>query len=320
LYFGRAEAALDLDDPEVGRRIAAELLMTSLVKSATDAELEILARFERKGWNATESAQAFEVIRADAEPSVVKDQAFREAIAAVGMPWSVKHRKTGLVFLLIPAGESVVGSPETEWGRAVDEARSRFVLDKAIYVAETEVSQSQWSRLLKNPSKFVEDEMPVESVSYDTVAAWLTAAGDGLRLPSESEWEYACRAKSDSPFHFGSAIDSGVCNYNAEFIYKGGSAGVFRKKTTRVGSFVANAFGLKDMHGNVWEWCDGSVGSPVGKGPVAEAAQMPIRGGGWSDFPSRCRSAQRLLRPRDHEANTIGFRPVCDAARVKSGL
>src|SRR5262249_50947472 len=137
------------------------------------------------------------------------------------------------------------------------------------------------------------------------------------RLPSEAEWEYACRAGTTTPFHYGETLYTDQANYNGNHTYGKGKKGQFREKTTPVGSFPANAWGLHDMHGNVGQWCqdwyDGSdypvreVLDPQG---VKTARYRLQRGGSWGDGPDRCRAAARLGHRTDARDEFTGFR-VC---------
>jgi formylglycine-generating enzyme required for sulfatase activity len=151
------------------------------------------------------------------------------------------------------------------------------------------------------------------------------ATGREYRLPSEAEWEYACRAGTTTPFHFGETITTDLANYNGNYTYGSGSKGQYRKQTTDVGSFPANAFGLHDMHGNVWEWCQDTWqenynGAPTdGSAWVYENANqnsMILRGGSWLNGPWDCRSAYRDNFGADYWYYFNGFRVVCAAART----
>jgi formylglycine-generating enzyme required for sulfatase activity len=144
------------------------------------------------------------------------------------------------------------------------------------------------------------------------------------RLPTEAEWEYACRAGTTTPFHFGETITTDLANYDGDYTYGRGIKGVDRNETTPVGSFnAANAFGLSDMHGNVWEWCldhwhnsykdapnDGSAWVDDNKNDDPEATRL-LRGGSWLSSPRYCRSACRDNLRAGYQNNDIGFRVVC---------
>jgi formylglycine-generating enzyme required for sulfatase activity len=159
-------------------------------------------------------------------------------------------------------------------------------------------------------------------------------AGRTYRLPSEAEWEYACRAGTTTPFHFGATMTTDLANYRGTDWEIGGSTypgnygqgphGVFRETTTEVGSFPPNAFGLYDMHGNVLEWCadhwhDNYDGAPTnGTAWLSsdESARRLLRGGSWYYYPRLCRSANRISRPPAGRSYSVGFRVVCAAARA----
>jgi formylglycine-generating enzyme required for sulfatase activity len=170
------------------------------------------------------------------------------------------------------------------------------------------VTQEQWKAVTgDNPSHFKgEANLPVENVSWNLCQAFLRqlTQRDGLpyRLPSEAEWEYACRSGTTTPFHFGDAISTDQANYDGNYAYGNGKKGVYREKTTPVGSFPPNLWGLYDMHGNVWQMCqDWYDGHPTKEvvdphGPAA-GQHRTIRGGSWITYPDYCRAAYR--RPAD---------------------
>ena len=167
----------------------------------------------------------------------------------------------GMKFVWIPAGTFVMGSPLEEKDRAPSETQHRVTLTEGFYIGQYAVTQEQWQTVMgANPSFFKGDKtLPVETVSWVDSQEFLQKLGqkDGriYRLPTEAEWEYACRAGTKTPFHFGEVITTDQANFNGNLPYKRYQAGVFRNKTTPVGSFPGNAWGLYDMHGNVWQWC-----------------------------------------------------------------
>ena len=144
-------------------------------------------------------------------------------------------------------------------------------------------------------------------------------------LPSEAEWEYACRAGTQTPFHFGETLTAELANYNSNYTYNDGPKGEHRRKTTPVGQFgVANLFGLCDMHGNVREWCadhrhgnyEGAPTSGTAWLSEGDQARRVIRGGSWDNTPWYCRSAARRAIDPDIALNDLGFRVVCSAPRT----
>jgi formylglycine-generating enzyme required for sulfatase activity len=186
-----------------------------------------------------------------------------------------------------------------------------------VYFGKYEVTQAQWQALTgDNPSNFKGDALPVEQVSWNEVMEFckrLTVrTGREYRLPSEAEWEYACRAGTTTPFAFGSTLSSRQANFVGRG--QGADVGVDREQTTPVGSFRANRFGLFDMHGNVWEWCldiyrDNYNGAPVdGSVWPGGAGYRAIRGGSWLSVTDGVRSAVRDSFPQDDGFAGIGFR------------
>ena len=178
-----------------------------------------------------------------------------------------------------------------------------------------------------NPSRFKDEpdspNHPVENISWDDAVEFCRRLSDRVgkeyRLPSEAEWEYACRAGTTTPFHFGETIDAEVANYRTTKVYGRGKEGEYRGKTTPVGSFkVANAFGLFDMHGNVYEWCADTWHSNYEGAPEDGSAWIEhnetshlLRGGSWNGSPDNCRSAYRYYLNADDRYNYIGFRVAC---------
>jgi formylglycine-generating enzyme required for sulfatase activity len=161
------------------------------------------------------------------------------------------------------------------------------------------------------------NDHPVVCVSWNdgvAFAKWIAERENkSIRLPTEAEWEYACRAGTTTPFYFGATISTDQANYDGNYTYGTGKKGVFRQKTTAVGSFPANAFGLFDMHGNAWDWCqDWFGGYPKNdvvdpNGPDAGQYRV-LRGGSWDDLPWYCRSAYRSRYEPGRRGHYIGFR------------
>ncbi|MEO0970858.1 MAG: formylglycine-generating enzyme family protein, partial [Cyanobacteria bacterium J06639_18] len=149
--------------------------------------------------------------------------------------------------------------------------------------------------------------------------------GRTYRLPSEAEWEYACRARTSSPFYFGDTITTNLANYDGNSTYSNGPKGKYRQETTEVGSFPPNAFGLYDMHGNIWEWCEDTRHERYNGAPNTGSAWVEndsendnrsrvLRGGSWYINPIFCRSAYRFDRSPATMEYDIGFRVVCSVS------
>ena len=227
----------------------------------------------------------------------------------------------GIKFLWIPPGNFVMGSPANEAGRKKHETQHKVTLTKGYYMGVYTVTQKQWKEIMgNNPSWFKgEKNLPVEMVSWDDCQDFIKKLREKnkkpYRLPTEAEWEYACRAGTITPFHFGETISTDQANYNGEGVYGNGKIGVFWKETTPVGSFPANAWGLHDMHGNVWQWCDDWLGDYPQKDVVdpqgpEKGERRVLRGGSWLRSPENCRSAYRQWLEPGLRSRHFGLR-IC---------
>ena len=258
----------------------------------------------------------FEVVAAKPDPAVVTDAAARQQITALGKPWKIRHTQSGIVLVLIPPGEFTMGSPSSETLRGSDEVSHRCRLTQPFYVGLTEVSQAQWRRVMtNNPSQFEAQAHPVENVTWIDCQTFLRNAGAGLRLPTEAEWEYACRAGSTDTFSFGATLSPRQVNFDGNFPYGGAPTGPSRATPVACGSLPANAWGLHEMHGNVLEWCHespGDYGTGLAIDPIrlASGSFRIVRGGGWNDGAVYCRAAYRDSLSPSHRANNTGFRVV----------
>ncbi len=229
----------------------------------------------------------------------------------------------GMEFVYIEPGEFMMGSPPDEPDRFNNERRHKVRLTNGFYMQTTEVTQGQWKAVMgSNPSDFSScgDDCPVETVSLNDAQRYiekLNGRGGGrqYRLPTEAEWEYAARAGTDTPFSFGECLSTNDANYDGDDPLEGCPKGKDRGKPVPVGGLKANAWGLYDMHGNVWEWCrdwyddypDGPVIDPTGP---ADGAFRVIRGGSWILSAGNCRSAYRLHHSPDIRFNFLGFRAL----------
>jgi formylglycine-generating enzyme required for sulfatase activity len=257
-----------------------------------------------------------------------------------------------LTLMQIPAGEFLMGAPEDEPDSRDNERPQHLVKLAQFYMGRFPVTQAQWRvvagyepvdlRLDPNPSNFkggdsTTEHRPVEKVSWEDAQEFCQRlskkTGRDYRLPSEAQWEYACRAGTTTPFHFGETILPELANYrtdieyNGRMKYDGGSTDQHRGETIAVGSFLANDWGLCDMHGNVLEWCEddwhGSYkGAPIDGSAWLEndqkTAEKLLRGGSWIDFPRHCRSACRFCDSRDGRDFIVGFRVCCVPPRLSS--
>jgi formylglycine-generating enzyme required for sulfatase activity len=212
-----------------------------------------------------------------------------------------------LEMVYIPGGTFMMGSPETEEGRDSDESPQHKATVPAFYAGKYPITQAQWQIVMgKNPSYLRGEKRPVEGVSWRSAVEFCDKlsekTGKKYRLPSEAEWEYACRAGTTTPFHFGETITLDLVNYDGNYPYAKVPKGFTRRQTTSVGSFPPNAFGLHDMHGNVWEWCSNMLqvnyndASTDGSSwETDDMGNQPLRGGCWNDSAVSCRSASRGL-------------------------
>ncbi|MHB0947313.1 MAG: formylglycine-generating enzyme family protein [Sedimentisphaerales bacterium] len=229
-----------------------------------------------------------------------------------------------LTLVLVPAGEFEMGSPMEELKRDGDEAQHHIKLTKPFYMGKFEVTQLQYRVIMsQNPSKVGGDKLPVENVNWYEACRFLKKLSDKtgikFRLPTEAEWEYACRAGTKTAFNTGTTIDSDFANYNAKDAYADGIIGTYLDSVCEVGKYKPNAFGLYDMHGNVWEWCSDFYDKDYYKvtpltdpnGPQKGDGKV-IRGGAWNEPAWKCRSADRNHRGEKTNQPVIGFRVVMD--------
>jgi formylglycine-generating enzyme required for sulfatase activity len=245
-----------------------------------------------------------------------------------------------LEMALILGGEFQMGSPEDEEYHRSNE-KLHTVTVPTFFMGCTLVTQAQWrsiatlpkiqTQLKPNLSNFKDnDNHPVEQLSWDEAIEFCLRlskkTGRTYRLPSEAEWEYACRAGTTTPFHFGETIDATLANYDGNVTYGKGVGGQYRESTTPVETFPPNPWGLYDMHGNVYEWCQDDCESDYNQCPNDGSANLTksqksssskvLRGGSWVSLPRDCRSASRRDTSRAYLSLNVGFRVVCSASRA----
>jgi formylglycine-generating enzyme required for sulfatase activity len=240
-----------------------------------------------------------------------------------------------LEMVAIPGGTFIMGSPENEEGYHSSQSPQHEVTVPPFFMGKYPVTQQQWRvvaalpkdkiDLKSDPSYFKGDNLPVECVSWNDAQEFCARlsrmANKTYRLPTEAEWEYACRGGTTTPFYCGETISTDLANYNGNYTYGQGQKGQYREKTTEVGIFPANPFGLYDMCGNVWEWCeDGWHGNYInaptdGSAWTSLSSQHKLlRGGSWNSIPEDCRSAFRFYDNLDNYDYSLGFRVVCSGA------
>ena len=214
-----------------------------------------------------------------------------------------------LEMMAIPGGSFVMGSPNTEAGRYGTEGPQHTVNVTSFFMGKYEVTQEQWQAVMgNNPSHFKGAKLPVENVTWNDAVQFCQKlsqkTGKNYRLPSEAEWEYACRAGTTTPFYFGETITPDLVNYKGNYPYGAASKGLYRAKTTDVGSFPPNAFGLYDMHGNVFEWCSDRAHANYNGAPTngsswetkSKYLEYRIQRGGSCNFNAvNCRTAFRFM-------------------------
>ncbi|MCT7981054.1 bifunctional serine/threonine-protein kinase/formylglycine-generating enzyme family protein [Laspinema olomoucense] len=295
-------------------------------------------------------------------PAPVPEKIYHYEIITLNQQGEIAQRQKGqnrgilettlglnLEMVVIPAGAFLMGSPENEAERDSDESPQHRVTLPEFLMSRTAITQAQWRivaqlpqvmrSLEPDPAHFKGNNNPVEQVSWEDCIEFCLrlnqATGQPYRLPSEAEWEYACRAGTTTPYHFGPTLSPQVANYHGNYNYGQGKKGEYREKTISVGSLNApNAWGLHDMHGNVYEWClddwhDSYEGAPTdGRAWIKndnhsqsnmdwlkdllnkESITKLLRGGSWDYYPRFCRCAYRNNYPRDVKDNYLGFRVV----------
>ncbi len=225
-----------------------------------------------------------------------------------------------LEMVYIPGGTFMMGCPNDEEGVNYQQSHQHQVTVPAFYAGKYPITQAQWQAVMGNkPSHCQCEKRPVENVSWDDAVEFCgklsLQTGKKYRLLSEAEWEYACRAGTTTPFHFGETITPELVNYNGYGPYAKAPTGLSREQTTDVGIFPPNAFGLYDMHGNVWEWCSDTWHEDCNGAPTDGSSwetgtrnARVLRGGSWFDSALTCRSAYRVRDFVGRRFELVGFR------------
>ena len=228
-----------------------------------------------------------------------------------------------LEMIAIPGGTFWMGSPANEAERQDHESPQHQVTVPSFFMGKYPLTQAQYQAILgSNPSYFKGNNRPVETVSWDDAVLFCQKlsqrTGKSYRLPSEAEWEYACRAGTKTPFSFGDNITPDLVNYDGNYPYKSAPKGKYREQTTDVETFTPNSFGLYDMHGNVWEWCEDDWHKNYINAPTdgsawnsqSDSRYKLLRGGSWGSNAGYCRAAFRYGYSRDDRGSYDGFRVV----------
>jgi formylglycine-generating enzyme len=282
-------------------------------EAARQAEIQRKAEAERQA-EERRRAEREAAARRKAEEEAAKARPRHKDVEVIDLGGGVK-----LEMVYIEPGTYNRGSPAGEKGRDSDETQHRVTLTKGYWMGKHEVTQEQWERVMgTNPSRFKGAKNPVEQVSWEDCQRFIQElnrriSGGGFRLPTEAEWEYACRAGATGPFAFGDCLGTSEANYDGNYPMDGCRKGQYRQRTLPVGSLRANAWGLYDMHGNVWEWCQdwygsypsGAVTDPPGPG---SGESRVYRGGCWFYIARYCRSAFRYGGPPGNRNNNLGLR------------
>jgi formylglycine-generating enzyme required for sulfatase activity len=237
---------------------------------------------------------------------------------------------TGITLVELPPGRFTMGSADTEAGRNDDETLHDIEITRSFLIGQHEVTQQEWRTVMgTSPSRFgaCGPRCPVENITFDDVQQFLSklnarAQAMRFRLPTEAEWEYACRASTTGPFSTGENLTTAQANYNGRQPYGEFPAGEFRQKTVPVGTFPLNPWGLADMHGNVWEWTsdwygrygETAVANIDPHGPSAGEKRV-IRGGSWFFDANSARCALRYTHAPQDKGFSLGFRVAADRVR-----
>jgi formylglycine-generating enzyme required for sulfatase activity len=273
----------------------------------------------------------FETVTVDRKGSIISKSQHAAQAYTETLPEGLN-----LEMVAIPSGKFMMGSPKSEHQRFDNEGPQHEVTVPPFFMGKYAVTQAQWRLVAElpqvdreldpDPAHFKGEDLPVEQVSWLDAEEFClrlsVATGRQYQLPSEAEWEYACRAGTTTPFHFGETITGKIANYASGTTYREEKKEKSRGKTIAIGRFPPNQFGLYDMHGNVLEWCmddwhsnyEGAPNDGSAWAKNAETVSSKVfRGGSWNSYPRNCRSAYRFFYSRVFRDFSIGFRVVCCA-------
>jgi len=257
---------------------------------------------------------SFETVTVNEYGEVIERKTFSALQFVEELPGEV-----ALPLVAIPSGFFRMGSRAGEG--CPDETPQHTVRVHPFYLSRSPITQAQWIAVMKKlpPCRFHGDNLPVDRVSWKAAQAWCKQAsiltGREYRLPSEAEWEYACRAGTSTPFCFGKTITTDLVNYVGDHLFLNEPKGVYRHAPNEAGTYPPNAFGVYDMHGNMWEWCNDTyhdsyegASSDSRSGEEEGTPTRGLRGGCWHDTPQLCRSASRLSYLASEQEDYTGFR------------
>jgi formylglycine-generating enzyme required for sulfatase activity/tRNA A-37 threonylcarbamoyl transferase component Bud32 len=298
----------------LGLAIPAALPPEKMLVTTPAATVE---RFEVINWEETlEAATTQASINTAAEPV----SASSKTVLRSGSFWRGKNVE--LEMLYVPDGEFLMGATDEEAGSIPCERPQHRVVMPCFYMSKFPITQEQYLAVMgKNPAKFNGERRPVEKVSWHEAMEFcdrLSHQSDKIyRLPTEAEWEYACRAQTTTAFYFGDNIHANLVNFSSSNQSGKFKSNLVRRETSAVDIFPPNNFGLHDLHGNVWEWCADNyhanyVGAPT-DGSVWQSGSdsRVVRGGAWGCNANACRSAARQSEIATKRSHKIGFRVVC---------
>ena len=335
-YFKQGELSLSTSDYERARYYFNKCLEVKPGETEITSKLTKVKREETAALKAEEKRKRLEEEKQRQEKNA----------RALGLPierFFDLGNGIKLELMWIPPGEFMMGSPESETGRNDDEGPQHIVrITKGFWIGKYEVTQAQWQAVMggkssrfnngKNETHEDTSTHPVDKVAWNEAQEFLRNiyqnTGFQFRLPTEAEWEYACRAGMETAFYYGNSLSSSQANFDGNYPFGGASKGPYLRKTVSVYSYKPNAWGLYNMHGNVWEWCQDWYGenyyqnSPVNDPPgpsVSSTSRLAWsegnkgrvqRGGSWFYRSARCRSASRSCFPPNGRRNGFGFRVI----------